>query len=86
MRERAAATDVVFSTATLALRVGYGPATPCPEAVMRNAIIRLGGALLGCSDPRDSMSIDFRAEPIGEEEPREWPVARIVMDHPLHIR
>lgn len=51
---------------------------------MRSAIILQSGAilaLLGCSDPLDAVSLDFRAERLRVEELNEWSVARLQGGH-----
>lgn len=54
---------------------------------MRYTVAVLGSILLGCSDPMDSIDLDFRAEPLEQEEVREWSVARTVSgDHRVTLR
>lgn len=54
---------------------------------MRRVIILLVGTLLGCADSLDSVSLDFRAEPLGAEELSEWSVARLESgDHRVTVR
>lgn len=44
---------------------------------MRALFAVLGAGLLACSDPMESVSLDFRAEPIEAESVREWSVSQI---------
>lgn len=54
---------------------------------MRRVTILLVSTLLGCADSLDSVSLDFRAEPLGVEELREWSVARLESgDHRVTVR
>ena len=48
---------------------------------MNRATYLLGGALLGCSDPMDSVSLDFRATPLESDQRTEWSVARLESGH-----
>lgn len=54
---------------------------------MRTMLAVLGGAVIGCSDPMGSMSLDFAAEPLGTERAKEWAVARTrTGDHRVSVR
>lgn len=44
---------------------------------MRALFAVLGAGLLACSDPMESVSLDFRADPIEAESVREWSVSQI---------
>ena len=48
---------------------------------MRSAMILLAGILLGCSDPMDAVSLDFRADSLRSEDLSEWSVARLESGH-----
>lgn len=54
---------------------------------MRYVTTLLLGTLIGCVDSLDSVSLDFRAEPLGTEELSEWSVARLESgDHRVTVR
>lgn len=54
---------------------------------MRTMLAVLGGAVIGCSDPMGSMSLDFAAEPLGRDQAKEWAVARTrTGDHRVAVR
>lgn len=54
---------------------------------MRREITLLIGALSGCAEPLDSVSLDFRAAPLGAEELSEWSVAGLESgDHRVTVR
>ena len=48
---------------------------------MRHAVMLLTGILLGCSDPMDAVSLDFRADPLRSEDLSEWSVVRLESGH-----
>lgn len=48
---------------------------------MRWLNVSLLASLTGCSEPMDSVSLDFRVEPIAAEKISEWSVTRLVTGH-----
>ena len=69
--------DGTVSTATFAVGESIRGDHPFREVSMRTIVALLGSVVVACSDPLDSVTLDFVAEPVEAEELREWSVAHV---------